>query len=305
MQPVLVTGASGFLAGELIPRLLERGHTIYGLYHKPPERHIPLHLVPLIGDITKPDLGLEEVPKVDAVIHCAALLSFSPRDKGRLYQTNYQGTVNLLKWMRRYGITRLFHISTAYLFRHNDYERSKKLAEKAIKQYPEIKTTIFRPSIIIGNTQVEGLPPLSGFYLGIRAIDYAKRWFERKTSAPPLRVKIRLKGNPEGRINLIPVDIVAKSIVDIVEEDREGTFYLTHPNPPNLKSLDKPISQASGADIKIIAEFEPSVVERFASLLMKELSPYLLGEYNFPSDIDCPPLTEEFLTRTIEAFLNR
>jgi len=302
---VLFTGASGFLGKAIIPLLLDNGHTIYGIYRKFPERHIPLHLVPLIGDITKPDLRLEEVPKVDAVIHCAALLSFSPRDKGRLYQTNYQGTVNLLKWMRRYEIARLFHISTAYLFRHNDYERSKKLAEKVIKQYPEIKTTIFRPSIIIGDSKLQGLPPLSGFYLGIRAIDHAKRWFERKTSAPLLRVKIRLKGNPEGRLNLIPVDIVAKSIVDIVEQNREGIFYLTHPNPPTLKSLEKPISQASGADIKIILDFEPSVVERFASLLMKELSPYLLGEYNFSSDIDCPPLTEEFLTRTIEAFLNR
>ncbi|MBA7676463.1 hypothetical protein ES703_84704 [subsurface metagenome] len=301
---ILVTGVSGFLGSALIPLLLDKGYTVYGLYRKPPQAYIPLHLIPLIGDITKPELGLEDVPKVGAVVHCAALLSFSSRDKDRLYQTNYQGTVNLLKWMRRHEITRLFHISTAYLFRHNDYERSKQLAEKAIKRYPEIKTTILRPSIIIGNTQVEGLPPLSGFYLGIRAIDHAKRWFERKTSAPPLRVKIRLRGNPEGRLNLIPVDIVAKSIVDIVEEDREGTFYLTHPNPPSLKSLEKPVSQASGADIKITPDFEPTVVERFVSLLMKELSPYLLGEYNFGSDIDCPPLTEEFLTRTIEAFLN-
>lgn len=302
---ILLTGASGFLGSALIPLLLDKGYTVCGLYRKPPQAHIPLHLIPLIGDITKPDLGLQDAPKVDAVVHCAALLSFSSRDKDRLYQTNYQGTVNLLKWMRRHQITRLFHTSTAYLFRQNHYERSKGMAEKVIKRYPEIKTTILRPSIIIGNTQVEGLPPLSGFYLGIRAIDRAKRWFERKTSAPPLRVKIRLKGNPEGRLNLIPVNIVAKSIVDIVEEDREGTFYLTHPIPPSLKSLEKPVSQASGADIKITPDFEPTVVERFASLLMKKLSPYLLGEYNFASDIDCPPLAEEFLTRTIEAFLNR
>lgn len=301
---ILLTGASGFLGRNLIPQLLQRDNTVYGLYHKPPERHIPLHLMPLIGDITKPDLGLEEVPKVEAVIHCAALLSFSPRDKDRLYQTNYQGTANLLKWMRRYGITRLFHISTAYLFRQNDYERSKQLAEKVIKRYPEIKTTILRPSIIIGNTQVEGLPPLSGFYSGIMVIDRAKRWFEQKTSAWPLRAKIRIHGNRSTKLNLIPVDIIAENITKIINQDKTGIFYLTHPSPPTLKSLEAPISEAIGANIKFVSKFKPNLVERAIALSLRQLSPYLQGN-ELPSDIDYPPLSREFLINTIQSFLNK
>lgn len=302
---ILVTGAGGFLAKALIPRLLEKGHTVYGLYHKTPAPKLsPLGQV-LVGDITKGDLGLKECPSdIGSVIHCAAKLSFNPRDKEKIFKTNYYGTLNVARFMMENKISRLYYISTAYLFNHNDYEVSKRMAEEALADYPEIRTTIIRPSIIIGDSRVEGLPPLSGFYLGIRGVDRAKRWFERKTGAWPLRAKIRIRGKRTGKLNLIPVDSVVSSIIDIISQDKTGVFYLTHPNPPTFKALEKPVSEAIGADIKVASRFKPNVVERLAATLMKGLSPYFGGE-QLPSDIDCPPLTQEFLTKTIRAFLNR
>jgi len=149
------------------------------------------NLIPLQGDILLPDLGLENVPKdIDAVIHSAALLSFKPGDKDRLYATNCRGTRNVVQWMKKSGIPRLYHISTAYLFGQNHYEISKKMAEEVVNAHPEIKATILRPSIIIGDTKVEGLPPVSGFYIGIKVCDQARRWFERGTKLPPLTFKV-------------------------------------------------------------------------------------------------------------------
>ena len=305
MEKILVTGAGGFLAKALITRLLEQGNKVYALYHRPPKQHIPHRLIVLVGgDITKEGLGLEKAPPVDTVVHLAAKLSFAPRDKEQIFVTNYQGTVNLLDFMASHKIPRLFHISTAYLFDHNDYEVSKKSAEEALGRYPQIRTTIIRPSIIIGDSQVKGLPPLSGFYLGIRGIDRAKRWAESKLGLPPLMFTIRLKGRPEGKLNLIPVDIAASEMAKIIDQDKEGVVYLTHPNPPTLAEIEKPVSQAIGANIRIMPEFKPNPVERLASALMKGLKPYMAGA-NLPSDIDCQPLTEEFLTRTIRAFLDR
>jgi nucleoside-diphosphate-sugar epimerase len=304
---VLVTGATGFLGSALIPQLLAKGDKVIALVRdkEKAKRLLPQEVKVVEGDIIKPNLGIENVPKdVKAVIHCAALLSFSSKDKDRLYEVNYRGTFNLLEWMRQNKIRRLFHISTAYLFNQNHYEISKQMAEEVINHYLEIKTTIFRPSIIIADSKLQGLPPLSGFYLGIKAIDQTKRWFESRTSLPPLRVKVRLKANPNNKLNLIPIDIVSESIVKVVGEDKGGIFYLCHPDPPTLKSLEKPISNAVGADIEVNRDFEPNIVDRLASLLMKGLSPYLLREYNLPSDIDCPPLTHEFLAETIKRFLN-
>jgi len=302
---ILITGGSGFLGSALIVQLLRKGYKVYGLYRQKAQVGFTIQkFVPLFGDITQPDLGIEKMPKdIDAVIHCAALLSFSARDKDRIYQTNYQGTINLLEWMKKNKISRLFHLSTAYLFDHNDYETSKKMAEGAINSYPEIKSTILRPSIIIGDTKVEGIPPLSGFYSGVAAIDRAKRWFEQKSGLPPLRTQIRIYGAPGARLNLIPIDIVVENIIDIVIQDKTGIFQLTHPDPPTLGSLERPISEAIGADIKFAPEFKPNLLERVIAMSLRELFPYLKGCDLLLSDIECPPLDSVFLEKSIRAFL--
>jgi len=303
VKNVLITGGTGFLGKALTKTFLEKSHRVYSLSRHPPAP--AENLVPLQGDILLPDLGLENVPQdIDAIIHSAALLSFKPSDKDSLYATNCLGTRNVIQWMKKHGIRRLYHVSTAYLFGQNHYEISKKMAEDVVQGQTEIKTTILRPSIIIGDTKVEGLPPVSGFYLGIRAFDQARRWFERGTKLPPLTFKIRVAGNPQGRLNLIPIDIVTQNIARLVEQDATGIYYLTHPAPPTLKALEQPISLATGADVEFLPSFAPNVGDRLVARLITELSPYLRG-HDLPSDIECRRLTSDFLRRTAEAFLNK
>ena len=300
---ILITGGTGFLGKALTKTFLEKSLRVYSLSRHP---SAPAeNLIPLEGDILLPNLGLENVPQdIDAVIHSAALLSFKPGDKDRLYTTNWHGTENVVQWMKKSGIPRLYHISTAYLSGQNHYEISKKLAEDVVQGQTEIKTTILRPSIIIGDTKVEGLPPVSGFYLGIRAFDQAKRWFERGTKLPPLTFKVRVAGNPQGKLNLIPIDIVAQNITRLMEQDATGIYYLTHPAPPILKDLEQPISLATGADVEFLSSFTPNVGDRLVAKLITELSPYLRG-HDLPSDIECQQLTATFLQMTAEAFLNK
>jgi nucleoside-diphosphate-sugar epimerase len=305
---ILVTGASGFLGSALVARLLQKGHKIYALSRHPPAP--AEYLIPLQGDILLPDLGLENVPEdIDTVIHSAALLSFKPSDKDRLYETNCRGTENVIQWMKKHGIARFYHVSTAYIFGQNHYEISKKMAEEVVNGHPEIRSTIFRPAIVIGDSRVEGLPPVNGFYLGIRACEKAKCWVEKSAKLPPLKVKVRIAGNPQGKLNMIPVDIVAQNIVRLVDQDAAGiypglSYYLTHPAPPTLEELEKPISLATGADVEFLERFTPNVGDRLVSRLITELSPYLCG-HDLPSDIRCRRLTTYFLRRTAEAFLNK
>lgn len=300
---ILITGGTGFLGKALTKTFLKKSHRVYSLSRHPPAT--AENLIPLQGDILLPDLGLENVPgDIDAVVHSAALLSFKPSDRDRLYATNCLGTQNVVRWMKKHGIGRLYHVSTAYLFGQNPYEISKKVAEDIVLGQAEIKTTILRPGIIIGDSRVEGLPPVSGFYLGIRAFDQAKRWFERGTKLPPLTFKIRVVGNPQGKLNLIPIDIVTRNITRLMEQDATGIYYLTHPAPPTLKDLEQPISLATGADVEFLPDFTPNMGDRLVAKLITELSPYLRG-HDLPSDIECQPLTADFLRRTAEAFLNK
>ena len=49
---------------------------------------------------------------IDRVYHCAALISFDPRDKDRLYQTNVIGTTNVVNLCIQYGIEKLCYVSS-------------------------------------------------------------------------------------------------------------------------------------------------------------------------------------------------
>ncbi|MBA7589272.1 hypothetical protein ES708_31354 [subsurface metagenome] len=125
---ILLTGARGFLAKALIPRLLEKGNIVYGLYHNPPGQHIPHRLLVLVGDITKEGLGLEKCPSgIDAIYHLAARLDLT--DNKKVWETNVDGTRNVLSFMKSHNIPRLLFMSTAYNQHRNRYEMSKEQAE--------------------------------------------------------------------------------------------------------------------------------------------------------------------------------
>ena len=139
--------------------------------------------------------------------------------------------------------------------------------------------------------------PDNGVYAGFRIVRQALEWYEQKTGKPLKGTEVRVKGNPKGKMNVIPVDYVARSIADVLEQDKTGIFYVTHPNPPTLKFIEKPISNVLGVKIKFAEKFEPTRVERMVSTMTKDLITYLQG-YDFNSDIECPAISPEFITHS-------
>ena len=225
---VLVTGASGFLGQAVVPRLLEKGCTVHALSRHPLSNSDGV--VPLAGDITKPNLGLASCPDgIEAVLHMAALLDLTERHRDRVWEVNVTGTQNVLEFCSRHRVHRLFFVSTAYTKGRNTYERSKARAESMVMQ-SGLHTTILKPSILIGDSQMHGLPPPGNFYTVTSAVDRVKRWVETTAGLPQLKLTIRLPGNPEGELNLIPVDRAAEGIVEAVVQDKACLLY-TSPSP--------------------------------------------------------------------------
>ncbi|GAH18579.1 unnamed protein product, partial [marine sediment metagenome] len=140
MSKILLTGASGFVGQALIPRLIEKGHKVFALSRHPP---VPSkNVIPLIGDIIKPDLGLDDVPKdIQAIYHLAGIHSLRMADKdGAIWQTNVVGTRNVLDTMVKHNIRKLVFTSTAYSSGWegvNPYARSKVQNEKDIANYAD------------------------------------------------------------------------------------------------------------------------------------------------------------------------
>jgi thioester reductase-like protein len=140
---ILLTGATGFLGGELLARLLERNERpVYALVRAESDDEAQVRLqgviesllgsaepwrgraVAVAADMTRPDLGLAAArrqmlaERVTSILHCAASVSFTlGLEESRAI--NVEGTRRLLDLAElcaeRGGLDCFTHISTAYV----------------------------------------------------------------------------------------------------------------------------------------------------------------------------------------------
>jgi len=309
---VLITGASGFVGRAFYPLLLEKGYKVYGLFRKPPKWHIPppkwYKFIPLIGDITKPDLGLEEIPEdIHAVYHIAGIHNLGEDKDGSIWRTNVLGTENVLNLCLKYGVPRLFFTSTAYTWECNTYGRSKIKNEEDIKEYSAkygLKATIFKPSIIMGTAEHPYPGHFMQFVSGVVKIHQRAELIRRKIEGtlrlPVIEPVFRIKGNPDGKLNLIPVDQVVWGMANIEEP---GTYWLTHSNPPTLGQLVQWVGESIMVDFRIMPDFKTTPIEAMFANAAKSFQPYLWGD-SFKSDLDkCPEIDRAFIQETIKRSL--
>jgi nucleoside-diphosphate-sugar epimerase len=287
-KKILVTGDTGFLGSRLVTELKERGHTVRGLSRSSSDIKLD------ITQITSPEI----LPEVDVVVHTAAAVDFSQR--AATGEVNVMGTSKLLEAVTARGISRFVHVSTAFLFGNNQYEISKKMAEGLVIntcREKNIELTIIRPSIIVGDSKLASRPPSNGVYTGLRIVRQALEWYERENGTSVADTEIRVKGNPQGKMNVIPVDFVAVAIADAIEQDKTGIVYATHPDPPTLRFLEEPISKVLKAKIKFVKDFRPNKLERMLGMMTRDFMAYLQG-YEFSSDIECPAISEGFVVQS-------
>lgn len=300
---ILVTGASGFLGTALVTKLLAKGNRVYGLSRHPPEAREKL--TSLKGDILEPNLGLSEVPgDIHSVHHLAAIHRLGEDKDGSIWKTNVEGTQSVIDFCLKHNILHIYFTSTAYTQGRNVYEQSKVLCESMIKESDIPKVTIFKPPIIMGTAEHFYPGHFSQFVALVIKIhqraEIVRRKIEGTLRLPLIEPVFRLRANPEGKLNLVPIDAVVDAMVEI---KKEGTFWLTHPEPPTLAQLVEWVSSFIMVKIKIEPLFRATPVEAMFERMSAAFTPYLWGD-DFPSDLKkCPPITKEFITSTIKKSL--
>lgn len=112
---ILITGATGFLGAELIQQLTAQGEAVRALKRR--SSIIPASIKDNalvewfeadINDISSLEDAFENIGRV---YHCAALVSFDPRDKAKLLKTNIEGTSNIVNLCAANNV-RLLHVSS-------------------------------------------------------------------------------------------------------------------------------------------------------------------------------------------------
>ena len=111
---VLVTGASGFLGGRVISKILETGHEVVALVRETSNTEgLPKNIEIRVADLFDITSLEAAVQGVDVVIHFAAYFDFYPSDEDLMFKVNVEGTTNMMNACVGTDVERFIYCSTA------------------------------------------------------------------------------------------------------------------------------------------------------------------------------------------------
>lgn len=275
MPTLFFTGFPGFLGSELLPRVLARHpeHTatclvqpkFAALARKRAEELTAAHpglrdrIVLVEGDITRRGLGLDHPAwrrEVTEVYHLAAVYDLSvPRDLA--VRVNVEGTRQMLDFagacdnLERFQYFSTCFVSGRYagIFTEDDlekgqrfnnfYEETKYLAEIDVQAGMKagMPTTIYRPSIVVGDSRSGATQKFDGPY-------YVIRWLLRQG---PVAV-LPMLGDPSmTRVYVVPSDFVVDAVAYLSgqPQSRNRVYALADPHALTVEELVGAISQVT------------------------------------------------------------
>jgi nucleoside-diphosphate-sugar epimerase len=182
---ILVTGGTGLVGAHLLLHLIDNGEKVRAIYRsvtsieKTKSLFATYKKESLFEQIEWIQADITEVPSleiafqnIDTVYHCAALISFDPKDEDILRKTNIEGTANIVNFCIAYEIKKLCFVSSIATLGdllphekfiteetewnpekpHNDYAISKYGAEMEIwrGQQEGLPVIIVNPGVILG-----------------------------------------------------------------------------------------------------------------------------------------------------------
>jgi nucleoside-diphosphate-sugar epimerase len=125
---IFLTGGTGFFGSYLLTELVRRGYPVRALRRE--NHQLPFYLAPEIaqkaewvyGDILDVCRLDDHLKGCNCVIHAAALISFYPEDKRKLFKINIEGTANLVNAALENNIPDFVYISSVGALGRTDEE---------------------------------------------------------------------------------------------------------------------------------------------------------------------------------------
>jgi thioester reductase-like protein len=218
------------------------------------------------GDITEPDLGLGPADdlraEVSEIFHLAAIydLAVAAEPAQRI---NVEGTRNVLDFAGGCGrggadgLERLHYVSTCYVSGryagayseadldkgqafNNHYEETKFRAEVLVQnaQSQGLPATIYRPSIVVGDSRTGATQKYDGPYAFVR-------WILRQYG---VAVVPKVGDSSRTRLNMVPSDYVTAAIAALsaLPHSVGRVYQLADPDPPTVAEFLSLLEVACG-----------------------------------------------------------
>ncbi|MFE3176798.1 SDR family oxidoreductase [Amycolatopsis sp. NPDC059090] len=271
MTTYFVTGATGFLGKRLVARLLARRETtaVHVLVRNTSRDRLAEiardwphadRLVPAVGDLTEPLLGLDPAGYdgaggIDHVVHLGAIYDFTADDAANR-AANVEGTRNLIAFAAAAGAGLLHHVSSiavagdhAGRFTEADfdlgqsfsspYHATKFEAEKLVREQSDVPFRVYRPSAVVGDSRTGEMDKIDGPYYFLPAIS-------RLAALPK---QLPLVAPDFGATNLVPVDYVVAAMESLMHREAPSgsTYHLASPRPQKLHKVYNAFARVAGA----------------------------------------------------------
>ena len=301
-ETIFITGFPGFIAERLVKRLANQNVKFYLLVQQnfigkaerdiarfAAETAVPKeNFIVVEGDITRKNLGIgdEDLKIISAettdVFHLAAVYDLGV-EKDLAFRVNVEGTKNVNEFVLNMpNLRRYNYISTCYIagsrtgeileaelehdaaFR-NFYEETKYLAEVEVERLKgKIPTTIFRPSVVVGDSITGETAKYDGIYY---LINYLKIF--------PHLFRFINVGNNNVKLNLVPVDFIVEGIAALSKDEKAigATVALADPNPLTTAEIFDAIAETLIGKKSVIIP-PPSLMEK---TLMLPFTPAVSG----------------------------
>lgn len=172
---IFITGATGFIGSYIARQLISQGNKLIVLKRANSDTSLLVDIADQLewveGELTDVALMAQVMQRCDTVIHCAATISFSPRNRALMYYTNVEGTKALVNVALETKTAKFCYISSVAavgrkkeasvitengLWEENEtnthYAKSKYLAELEVWRGIEegLPAFIVCPSIVLG-----------------------------------------------------------------------------------------------------------------------------------------------------------
>lgn len=253
----LITGATGIVGLRIVYDLLKRNEQVRALKRESSNMGFAEKVLRFYGaqdgdlkniDWIEGDLldifSLEKALEgITTVYHCAALVSYNPKDEKKLFKINEGGTKNLVNTCLTSGIKTICHVSSVAALgvekegpttekthwqrdeNRSIYGLTKFLAEREVwrSSAEGLNVTVVNPSIILGPSKPD---QSSGMLVNI--------------------LRNGSKYYPSGGVGLVDVRDVSQACITAVEKEKFGERYLLNSENLSFQDLLSKAAQSFG-----------------------------------------------------------
>lgn len=252
---ILITGGTGLLGAALLHQLLSKGEAVRAIYRneeriKKTQRYFSninadalfLKINWVRADITDCPALEKAFKGITEVYHCAALVSFDPKDEKLLRKVNIEGTANLINFSIDFGIKKFCHVSSIATLGdtlksdklideksewnpnnyHSDYAITKHGAEMEVWRGSQegLNVLVVNPGIIFGSDTFQ---------------DGSQEFFTKIDKGFPFYTK--------GIVGVISVHDVAKAMILLMESSVNNERFILVAENISYQNLLEEIAQ--------------------------------------------------------------